>query len=114
MNYALGWITRWGGYIFCFSNQFYKISADSSFFREKMSYLQTKELLDSIASPIAEIRTIANSLLKYNHKLYLFMYDINEKVALLPNSYSAAASVAEISKWLLLWIYQISIKPDFK
>lgn len=52
----MGWM------IFFFASWFYKIAADSSYFRKKMLYLQMKELFDSIATQNAEIRTVANSL----------------------------------------------------
>ena len=42
-----------------------KITVDSSYFRKKMSYLQMKELFDSIATQNAEIRTVAKSLLLF-------------------------------------------------
>ena len=45
-----------------FVSRFYKIAADSSYFRKKILYLQLKELFDSIATQNAEIRTVANSL----------------------------------------------------
>ena len=37
-----------------------KLPTESSYFREKMLYLQMKELFDSIATQNAEIRTVLN------------------------------------------------------
>ena len=48
-----------------FASWFYKIAANSSYFRKKMLYLQMKELFDSIATQNAEIRTVAKSLLLF-------------------------------------------------
>ena len=59
VNLSEGWM------IFFFASWFYKIVADSSYFRKKISYLQMKELFDSIATQNAEIRTVAKSLLLF-------------------------------------------------
>ena len=49
-RFSLTHYNPWMGWmIFFFASRFYKIAADSSYFRKKMLHLQMKELLDSIA-----------------------------------------------------------------
>ena len=54
---------EWDEWFSFFASCKYKIATESSYFREKMWYLQMKELFDSIATQNAEIRTVAKSLL---------------------------------------------------